>query len=125
MRFDADIYDNEVEREFGRFFEWTEEQTWRTKISKIEQSPGYSEADAYRQYLRHRNPLLVCVEQYFNLSRQGKTVAKHLDDEGKKICGYIKLLNRIAYQEGKDAPNRLKGSILDDESVKGFLFEID
>ena len=35
MRFDPDIYDKEAEREFRRFFRWTGEQTWRSKIAKV------------------------------------------------------------------------------------------
>jgi hypothetical protein len=31
MRFDPEIYDKKAEREFGRFFRWTGEQTWRKK----------------------------------------------------------------------------------------------
>jgi hypothetical protein len=66
----------------------------------------------------------VCIEHYFRLSRQGKQVWKHLDAESFKICGYIRLLNRIA-NESPSSVNRLKGSSFDDESVKGFLFELD
>lgn len=125
MRFNPEIYDQEAEREFQRFFGWTGEQTWRNKIRKLESSPRLSEADVYRQYLRQRNPFTVTVGHYFNLTRDGKSVAKSLDDFDKRVCGYIKLLNGVAHSASSAMLNRLKGSILDDESVKGFLFELD
>jgi hypothetical protein len=125
MRFDPELYDKETEREFQRFFRWTSEQTWRQKIGKLERSPRFSEADAYRQYLRQRNPLTVTIEHYFNLIRSGKTAAKHFDNFDKRVCGYIKLVNYIAHGASPAVLNRVKGSVLDDESVKGFLFELD
>jgi len=96
MRFDPEIYDKEAEREFRWFFRWTGEQTWRKKIEKLESSPRFSDADAYRQYLRQRNPLMVAIDHYFNLTQGGKTIAKNLDDFDKRICGYLKLLNCIS-----------------------------
>src|SRR6266850_1582996 len=125
MRFDPEIYDKEAEREFRWFFRWTREQTWHKKIGKLESSQCFSEADAYRQYLRQRNPLMVTIDHYFNLTRDGKTIAKYLDDFDKRICGYIKLLNRIARDASAAVLKRLIGSVIDDESVKGFLFELD
>ena len=86
MRFDPEIYDKEAEREFRWFFRWTGEQTWRSKIGKLESSPRFSEADAYRQFLRQRNPLMVTIGHYFNLTRDGKTIAKSLDDFDKRVC---------------------------------------
>ena len=125
MRFDPDIYDKEAEREFRRFFRWTGEQTWRSKIAKVNSAPRFSDADAYRQYLRQRNPLMVTINRYFDLARDGKTIAKYLDDFDKRVCGYVKLLNWISRDVSSSILNRLIGSVIDDESVKGFLFELD
>ena len=125
MRFNPEIHDKEAEREFRRFFRWTGEQTWRNKIDKLENAPRFSEADGYRQYLRQRNPLTVSIDHYFKLTREGKRIAKSLDDFDKRVCGYVKLLNCLAHGALPAVLNRLKGSILDDESVKGFLFELD
>jgi len=125
MRFDPEIYDKEAERAFRWFFRWTGEQTWHAKIEKHDKSPHFSEADAYRQYLRQRNPLMVSIDHYFQLKRNGKSIAKNLDDFDKRVCGYIKLLNCIARGASSGVLNRLKGSVIDDESVKGFLFELD
>ncbi|MEX0804787.1 MAG: hypothetical protein WD688_15935 [Candidatus Binatia bacterium] len=125
MRFNPDVYDAEVEREFKRFFKWTGEEVWRKKTAKLKQLPRLSYVDAYREYLHNRNPLTVCIEQYFDLSQQGKLVARHLNNEIKKACGYIKLLNCIAHELSDGGLKRLRGNIADDESIKGFLFEID
>src|ERR1043166_3085532 len=125
MRFNPEFYDLEVDREFRRFFGWTGEQTWRNKIAKIEQSEQFSPADAYRGYLRQKNPLRVTIDHYFKLSRDGKTVVKHLADSEKQACAYLKLLNALAHKAPESLLNRLKGSVLDEDSVKGFLFELD
>lgn len=125
MRFDPEIYDKDAERELRWFFRWTNEQIWRNKIEKLESSPHFSDADLYQQYLRQKNPLMVTVDHYFNLTRDGKSIAKNLNDFDKRVCGYIKLLNCISRGASPSVLNRLKGSILDDESVKAFLFELD
>lgn len=124
MRFNPEMHDTEVGREFKRFFDWTGRERWRKKVLKYEQLPSLSVADVYRDYLRQRNPLAVCVAHYLNLSKQGKTIWKHLDAESLQMCAYIKLLNRIAQKASKNFLNRLRGNIFDDESIKGFLFEL-
>jgi hypothetical protein len=123
MRFDPYLLDRDTELEFKRFFKWTGEEVWRKKISKLEQLPRVS--PSHRGYLRQRNPLVVCVERYFNLTKEGRTVWKHLDPASLKICGYIKLLNRMAQDASANFLHRLKGSIFDDDGIKGFLYELD
>src|SRR5262249_49436475 len=110
MRFNPEIFDKEAEREFRRFFRWTGEQTWRKKIDKVEKSPCFSDADVFRQYLRQRNPFVETIGHYFDLTRNGKTIAKNLNDIDKRVCGYIKLLNCVAHSALPPALNRLKGS---------------
>jgi hypothetical protein len=95
------------------------------KIDKLESSPRFSEADAYRQHLRQRNPLTVTIDHYFKLLRDGRRITKNLDDFDKRVCGYIKLLNCMAHDASSAVLNRLKGSVFDDEAIKGFLFELD
>lgn len=125
MRFTPDIYDFEVEREFRRFFDWTGETVWKQKLDKLAKSPQYSAAASYREYLTAKNPLTTCVAKYFALGRKGLSIARHLDARTKKLCGYLKLLNRIAHVGREEIVKRLKGSIFDDDSVCAFLFELD
>lgn len=123
MRFDPYLLDKDAELEFRRLFKWTGEEVWHKKIVKLEQlSRGWP---SYRDYLRQRNPLVVCLERYFNLRKEGRTVWKHLDAASLKLCGYIKLLNRMAHDYSPRILNRLRGSILDDDGIKGFLYELD
>jgi hypothetical protein len=124
MRFIAEMYDTEVEKEFRRFFEWTSETIWRSKLDKLAKTPQFSDAAPYRQYLFNKNPLVPCIAKYFGLTRQGQSVARHLDPEEKRRCAYLKLLNRIAYEAKPEALKRLRGSIFDDDSVAAFLFEL-
>lgn len=64
------------------------------------------------------------MKHYLELSRQGKTIRKHLDADSLQMYDYIKLLNRIAHKASDKILKRLRGSIFDDESIKGFLFEL-
>lgn len=118
MQFNPELFDREADRELRRFFGWTGEQTWRNKIAKIDKSPQFSDADAYRGYLRQKNPLMVTINHYFQITRDGKTVSKHLNDSDKQVCGYLKLLNALAHNATEPILNRLRGSVLDDDSVK-------
>jgi hypothetical protein len=124
MRFVAEMYDTEVDKEFRRFFEWTSETIWRSKLDKLTKTPQFSDAAPYRQYLFNKNPLVPCIAKYFSLTRQGQSVARHLDAEEKRICAYLKLLNRMVYEAKEEVLKRLRGSIFDDDSAAAFLFEL-
>lgn len=112
-------------REFRRFLGWTGEQTWKNKIDKLKKLPRLSEPNLYARYLATKNPLTSAINEFFLLERAGKSVAKHASDALLKAAGHTYVLNRIAYHGGGRLKGALKGSILDDDTVRSFLFEID
>jgi hypothetical protein len=92
------MHDKEVVRELRRFFDGRRKNDGGKKSSNMEKLPSLSIGDVYRDYLRQRNPLAVCVKHYLELSRHGKTIRKHLDADSLQMYAYIKLLNRIAHK---------------------------
>ena len=116
---------NEIPREFHRFLSWTGESAWRDKIEKFAKLSRLSDQNVYANYLAAKNPFTSAFKEFFALERSGRKVAKHAGDTLLKAAGHIIVANRV-FHEGTDRlRNELKGAILDDDTVKSVLFELD
>jgi hypothetical protein len=59
------------------------------------------------------------------LEQSGKSVTKHATDTLMKAAGYMYVLNRIAHQGSEKLRHALKGPVLDDDTARSLLFEVD
>ncbi len=119
------IPDSVVTKEFHRFLSWTGERRWAKKIEKLAKLPQLSEQNLYVRYLARKNPLTSAINEFFLLDRSGKSVARHASDALMKAAGYVYVLNRIIHQGSGRLESASRGSLLDDDTVRSFLFEID
>ena len=127
MKLDADLIDKEAHKEFRRFLKSTGQETWERKIAKIHSLPMFRppSPNAYRTYLANRNPLTRDIAAFLEIDREGKLLRKHATEQIMKTCGYLKVVNACFSQMGAAVFSRIKSILLDDETARSFLFELD
>lgn len=119
------VPDTVIAKELHRFLSWTGEKTWKNKIDKVKKLPRLSEQNLYVGYLAAKNPFTSAVNEIFLLNCSGKSVRKHASDALLQAAGYAYVLNRIVHRGSDRLTSGLRGSLLDDDTVRSILFEID
>src|SRR4029077_5370180 len=127
MKLIAEIVDKDAHREFRRFLEATGRSNWERKLAKINSLPTFRSPspNAYLSYLTSRNPLVEAIQTYFFLEREGKSLHKNATPDLMKACGYLKVINAILHEGNAAAVRTVQSQVLDDETVRSFLFELD
>jgi hypothetical protein len=127
MKLIAEIVDKDAHREFRRFLEATGRSNWERKLAKINSLPTFRSPspNAYLSYLTSRNPLVEAIQTYFFLEREGKSLHKNATPDLMKACGYLKVINAILHEGNAAAVRPVQSQVLDDETVRSFLFELD
>ena len=126
MKLIAEIVDKHAHREFRRFLEATGTENWERKIAKLRslrrRSPG---PNVYSRYLASRNPLVEAIARYLSLEKDGKSLRKNATPALMKASGYLKVINAVVHEGGTTAVQKVRSLVLDDETVRSFLFELD
>ena len=125
MQLLPELIDKNMGKEFRNLLKLTGEGDWKRKLHKLEMLPRNSDIDLYGQYLRNKNPLLSGIEQYMSLEKSGKSIWKHKSESITRAATYAYFINRISNQGNKDLKSKIKGRLLDDDSVRALLFELD
>jgi hypothetical protein len=127
MKLIAEILDKDAHREFRRFLEVTGTGNWEHKIAKFDSLPKFHSPspNAYLNYLASRNPLVSAIEIYLSLERDGKSLRKNATPDLMKASGYLKVINAILHQGNEAAVRTVQSLVLDDETIRSFLFELD
>jgi hypothetical protein len=127
MKLVPEIIDRDAHREFRRFLDNFGRKNWERKIAKIHALPAFRSPspNTYRNYLANRNPLTRDIEVYLNIDREGKLLQKHLTLELMKTCGHLKIINALFHQCETSVSDKIKSILLDDETVRSFLFELE
>jgi hypothetical protein len=126
MRLIAEIFDKQVDKELRRFLSATGEKNWARKIQKFSLLPKFPEPspNIYLNYLANRNPLVPVIDNYFQLQKNGQSIWRHLTPDFMQMCGYVKVINALLHHATPTAARKIKSIILDDETIRSFLFEL-
>src|SRR5215510_4333563 len=127
MKLIAEIIDKDAHREFRRFLEATGRDNWERKMAKLKSLPKFRppSPNVYAAYLASRNPLLEAVARYLSLEKDGKSLRKNVTPTLMKVSGYLKVINAVLHQGGPAVVQKIQSLVLDDETVRSFLFELD
>src|SRR5262245_4217923 len=127
MKLIAEIVDKHAHREFRRFLEATGTENWERKIAKFHSLPGFRSPgpNVYSRYLASRNPLVEAIARFLSLEKDGKSLRKNVTPALMKASGYLKVINAVVHQGGTTAVQKVRSLVLDDETVRSFLFELD
>jgi len=126
MKLVAEMLDKEADKEFRRFLDATEQSKWEKKIAKLSALPKFPNPspNVYLKYLASKNPFVEAIKKYLELKRNGQSVWKHLTPDLMQACGHAKAINGILRQATPTAVQKIKSMVLDDETVRSFLFEL-
>jgi hypothetical protein len=127
MKLLPEIIDKAAHKEFRRFLGTTGQKNWEHKIAKIHSLPLFRSPspNVYLAHLASSNPLIKHIETYLSLEREGKSLRKHATPDLMKACGYLKVINAIFHQSEAAVVRKLQSVLLDDDTVRSFLFELD
>ena len=127
MKIVPEILDKDAHREFDRFLEATGRSNWNQKLEKTNSRPFFKapSPNAYLKYLANLNPLTHHIETYLALHKAGKVLRRHATPELMKVCGYLKIANGLIHETPSYALSKLESVWFDDETIRGFLFELD
>lgn len=127
MKLIAEIIDKDAHREFRRFLEATGRDNWERKMAKLKSLPKFRppSPNVYSAYLASRNPLVEAIARYLSLEKDGKSLRKNATPSLMKVSGYLKVINAVVHQGGTAAVQKVRSLVLDDETVRSFLFELD
>jgi hypothetical protein len=127
MKLVPEIIDKDAHREFRRFLEATGTENWERKIAKLNSLPKFRSPspNVYSRYLAIRNPFLEAVARYLALEKEGKSLRKNATPVLMKVSGYLKVINAVAHQGRTTILSKVRSLVLDDETVRSFLFELD
>jgi hypothetical protein len=127
MKLTAEIIDKDAHREFGRFLKATGTENWERKIAKLKSLPKFRSPspNVYSAYLASKNPLLEAVARYLSLEKEGKSLRKNAGPALMKVSGYLKVINAVVHRGGTATLQKVRSLVLDDETVRSFLFELD
>jgi len=127
MKLEAALTTNEAHREFRRFLKNTGQAIWEQKISKINSLPAFPapSPNRYRHYFANRNPLTNTVAAFLKLDREGKLFRHHATEQLMQGAWYFKFANALFSEMPRDVSDTIKSILLDDETVRSFLFELD
>ena len=127
MKLDAALIDKDAHKEFRRFLKNTGQAAWEKKIAKINMLPALPDPspNSYRRYLANRNPLTNDIAAFLKIDREGKLFRKHATEQLMKTAWYLKIANALFSQMPAQMSEKIRSILLDDETVRSFLFELD
>lgn len=127
MKLVPEIVDRDAHKEFRRFLDTTGQNDWERKIAKITSLPTFRSPspNVYVNYLASRNPLLMPIQAYLSLEKEGKLLRKHATPDLMKTCGYLKVINAIFHRDEAAVAQKLQSILFDDDTLRAFLFELD
>jgi hypothetical protein len=127
MKLIPELTDLEAHREFRRFFSNIPRRFWKQKLAKIRSLPRFAppSANAYIAYLAHMNPLTEAIGMFLKIESRGEVVRNYLTPKLMKACGHLKIINAMFNEATPTTAKKIRSILLDDETVKSFLFEID
>lgn len=117
------INDKYMEREFKRFIAILGENTWKTKISKLEAQLSSGKTTFYSEYLKSRSPILVALKEYFDLSKQGMSMRKHKSVVLFKLLSIAYTTNKLIKEVSNAGINVIRGNLRSDDT-RPFIFEL-
>jgi hypothetical protein len=78
-----ELVDRNMGREIERFLEFTGRNLWEDQIEKLRQQLSSKKFHFYKVWLQKRNPLLVPLQEYFQLTKEGKSIWKNASPQLK------------------------------------------
>ena len=119
-----ELIDRNMGREIERFLEFTGPKFWEDQIEKLRQQLSSKKFHFYKGWLRKRNPFLVPLEEYFQLTKEGKSIWKNASPRLKYFAKQTCVLNILVRSLSTLAKNKILGELRDPSNIRSFLFEL-
>ena len=117
------INDKKMDREIRNFIAILGKSTWEKKINKLEAQLVSGKTKFYAEYLLSRSPLLLALKEYFNLSKQGKSIKKHKTFSLHKLFSIAHTTNKMMMHASDEGRKIIQGNLRSD-NIRPFLFEL-
>lgn len=119
-----ELIDRNMGREIERFLEFTGRKFWEGQIEKLRQQLSSKKFHFYKGWLRKRNPFLLPLEEYFQLTKEGKSIWKNASPRLKYFAKQTCVLNILVRNLSSLAKNKILGELRDPSGIRSFLFEL-
>jgi hypothetical protein len=119
-----ELIDRNMGREVERFLEFTGRKFWEGQIEKLRQQLSSKKFHFYKGWLRKRNPFLLPLEEYFQLTKEGKSIWKNASPRLKYFAKQTCVLNILVRNLSSLAKNKILGELRDPSGIRSFLFEL-
>jgi len=119
-----ELVDRNMGREIERFLEFTGHNLWEDQIEKLRQQLSSKKFHFYKVWLQKRNPLLVPLQEYFQLTKEGKSIWKNGSPQLKYFAKQTYILNILVRNLNSIARNKILGGLRGPSGIRSFLFEL-
>jgi len=119
-----ELIDRNMGREIERFLEFTGRKFWEDQVEKLRQQLSSKKFHFYKVWLRKRNPFLIPLEEYFQLTKEGKSIWKNASPRLKYFAKQTCILNILVRSLSTLAKNKILGELRDPSGIRSFLFEL-